>query len=203
MNKETQQGQVINLASHDHRITRLCRQALPHHHAVATYVDQALRAANASELVARIVCASLEQIEGPRACPRDQTELIDRCLDSDSVYSEAMTWLRQHDDAFVHLSLQIISDIIGARERVEQTKDLEEGQAPTTRTPLAIRSAGDAAVDFTIIFNRAYVMLRDVPPHTLEPREPTVPTWPKPWQPTSPRTCLSISTPPTAAAPPQ
>ncbi len=64
--------------------------------------------------------------------------------------------------------LPIISTIIGAKAGVELLAKLDEGQRPTTRPPLAIRGDKDAAADFTIIFNRAYVMLRDVPAQVLE-----------------------------------
>jgi hypothetical protein len=168
MTTKEPKGQVINLAKHDHRIDALCRAALPGHPHVALFVARELRNADASVLVARIVCEQLAKVHPEVSSSHQRVDHVRRCLAREGVYRDTMAWLRTHDDGFLDLSTKIISTIICAKERVELLAKLDEGQRPTTRPPLAIRGDKDAAADFTIIFNRAYVMLRDVPAQVLE-----------------------------------
>jgi hypothetical protein len=160
-------GQMIRLVDHDPRITRLCHEVLPAHPSVADWVARELRAAGASVLVAQVVCDCLAEVEPRAPCSPRRVERLSGLLAQEGVYAKAMAWTRQHDPDGLSLSVDIISRIIGAEERVEQLKNLEDGQLPSYRTPLAIRNDGDAPADFAIIFNHAYAMLRGVPSDIL------------------------------------
>ncbi len=154
---------VIRFCKHDPRIAGALRSALPHHPHVVDYLASALGEADGSLYVAQMMSHRLRHVSPKADDSLERVAALSHAGTDRKTRDRILAFMREQDPMFASRSVDMLSDLMLASEQVQLSKNLKDGQAPTSRKRLCIKEGPGARARFGIIFNVAYAMIWGAP----------------------------------------